>query len=341
MTTMRSEIAEAAAVVRRTIARRDEVREIIGISGLAASPHILFAARGSSAHAARYAHTLLGSIGGPITNIANLDTLSVYGRYAYPPGAAIISLSQSGSAVDVAALVIHGRANGIRSIGITNEAESKLALEADECLLLDAGPEVAVPATKTYVAQLVVLAIICDELTGAGLENELLHIPDLLDEICDSADEALVSIDATLTANACFITGRGVNTPTALDAALKLKEAAAVLAEGMSTSDLLHGPIGAGTRATPILAYGAPGPSTPDIDQVLTVAVAADIPTVTVGRPHPLGGRSVFDLTDRVGEWLSPIPLGLIGLIAAERAARLRGVDPDQPRNLAKVTRTR
>lgn len=302
--------------------------------------HVMIAARGTSDNAARYAKYVWGAIGGlPVT----LAAPSLYGGYASPPnlrGAAVVGISQSGQSPDLIAVLEEGVRQQRPAIAITNDPSSPLARTADVVVPLHAGRERSIAATKTYTATLFAVAAITAALRpGGAFETDLADIP--------GAVSGTLELGSTIRAAAmdigqirdCVVLGRGFNYATAFEWALKLQEMAYVLAHPFSIADFAHGPFAVVEQDFPVLAVAMRGPmfdaTSSMLDRILSerstrlVAITddPDLPVRHVAIP-------------RIAEWVSPIPAIVAAQLFTISIAEARGIDPEQPRGLHKVTKT-
>ncbi|MDQ1713098.1 MAG: hypothetical protein QOE45_2548 [Frankiaceae bacterium] len=332
---MATELAEQAAVLRGLVARRGRLGGL-AVAVPAAPTGIVFVARGSSANAAVYGRYVFELLSGrPSFNAA----LSVHTRYAADvdyTGFLAVGISQSGETPEVVDVLRRLRAAGARTVAVTNGDGSPLAAAADWCLPLDAGPELAVPATKTFTASLAALALVAEAAFGGPWSDaDWAAVLDGLDEVLadDASPRALATALADATSLLCL--GRGVVLPVALETALKLKEAAGVRAEGGSGADLRHGPVAGYPAATPVVSISSRGALWAD---------AVEVEDWLRDRGHP-----VHLVSDRTGsgvavpavhELLAPLLLVVRGQQLALHSARARGLDPDRPAGLSKVTPT-
>ncbi|MBB6118745.1 glucosamine--fructose-6-phosphate aminotransferase (isomerizing) [Nocardiopsis algeriensis] len=340
--TMRAEIAEQPEALRRTLAELLPLRGEIEALGRS-TRHVLFIARGSSDNAAVYGQYLLQVHGGRLAALGAPSVATSYGAKADLSGVLAVAVSQSGKTEEIVETMRWAADCGARTVGVTNGADSPLANESDVALVTRAGSEVAVPATKTYSTQLAALAVLALGLGGGSLDpGDLQRVPDALDEILAAPQDSLEEITERLTAvQGMVVTGRGIALTTALETALKLKEACYLHAMGMSYADLLHGPIAILDPRTPVLlAAASEGP-------VLQGTIALAERARSAGSPvFGIGGKELAAATDLslqvpdLPEWVAPMGLILPAQLLTERLARRLGSDPDVPRGLNKVTQT-
>ena len=329
MSRFRAEIAEQPEVAARLLAHGAEAANTIASRIREVGPRgILIAARGSSDHAALYAKYLFGARNQYLVALA---APSLFTHYARPPrldGQCVIGISQSGQSPDVVAVLEEARRQGVLTLAITNDPRSKLADAADLVLALEAGPEVSVPASKTYTASLLALALISQAMSpDPAFESALNAVPGAI----ASALERETSVEAlvpSLTGPRAIVLGRGFNFSTAEEIALKLSETSYVLARAWSVADFEHGPIAVVEAGLPALIVDGGG------------HVAANLEAVKVRLEEK--GCKVLHLVDASGlpEELTPVTLAVSGQLLAHRVAVARGFDPDSPRTIQKVTRT-
>ncbi len=331
------EIREQPAVLERVIAGNIEpAREVAGLAS--SCTHAVVAARGTSDNAARYAQYVWGtrnqlSVG--------LTTPSLFSLYDQPPlltDALVVGISQSGESPDIVAVLEEGRAQSRPTVAITNEPDSPLARNADVVVDLMAGEEQAVAATKTYTAQLAVIALISDAI--AGQTGSLDGIPGVVAAVLESEGAAEAAAASFADIEHCAVLGRGYNHATAFEWALKLQELTYVVAQPFSTADFLHGPIAVIEPGYPVLAVSIRGPTHADLVAVIDRAVALGARVLAISDDPDLGADMISTIPDEVEEWLTPIPAIVAAQIFAHRLTVARGLDPDRPRGLSKVTRT-
>lgn len=337
-TAMRREAGESGEAVSRFLSRN--ALTLATLAGhLRANPPslVVTCARGSSDHAATYGKYLIETLVGLPVSSAAPSVTSVFATEFQQTGALLIAISQSGRSPDLLATVDRYKAAGARVVVLVNDESSPLAERADFLLPLCAGPETSVAATKSFIAAVAGLAALAawwsdDQPLRAALET----LPNLLDMAHEQDWSALV--DALVDARNLFIIGRGYGLSVAQEAALKLKETCGLHAEGFSSAEVRHGPMAIIDEGFPLLAFATSDKSGDDVrsatqdfaDRGATVLLA----DCAAGANSPLPVLSTHPV-------LEPILLIQSFYAAAERLARARGLNPDQPPFLRKVTETR
>lgn len=311
---------------------------------------------GTSRHAALVGAYLLEQFAGIPTTVFYASEF----RYAPPPLAAhtlTIGVTQSGETADtLAALAMeaerrrdHGDAAfASRQLGITNRPESSLARQVEHILDIGAGIEVGVAATKTFLGQLLAfyaLALAFAARRGSrpvaeitALVKELRQLPTQLRQLVDQHDRGSESLAHRFaeTQDVIFL-GRGINYPIALEGALKLKEISYIHAEGYPAGEMKHGPIALLDSHVPVVSIAMPGVV---FDKVLSnaqEAKARDAQLIGVAPEGP--DTALFDdllPVPEVSEWISPLLTVVPMQLLSYHIAAHRGLDVDQPRNLAK-----
>jgi glucosamine--fructose-6-phosphate aminotransferase (isomerizing) len=342
LTTLEAEIASQPQVIAGLLDR-----ELGRVQGLAASlppfSYGLIAARGTSDHAAAYAQYAWGAVAGyPVA----LATPSLHTLYQAPPrldGALVVGVSQSGQSPDIVSVVEEGRRQGRPTIAVTNDGGSPLARAADHVIELHTGPERSVAATKTYTAQLAVMAMLAAAWSGRPERlDELRRIPAALAATLAGAAAVAPRAERYRYMAQCVVVGRGYNYPTALELALKLKELTYAMADAYSSADFRHGPIATvapGMPAILIMPAGAVLADMLDLARDLRargaeLLVCSDVPAALEL------ATTALPLAGGLPEWLSPIAAIIPGQTLALHLALARGLDPDRPRGLQKVTLT-
>jgi glucosamine--fructose-6-phosphate aminotransferase (isomerizing) len=343
---MRAEIGEQPAALRRTLdVLLPRVPELAALAGL--RRQVLFIARGSSDNAACYGRYLCEARAGRLATPASPSVATVYQRRLDLAGVLAVGLSQSGRTEEIVATLDWARDCGAATVAITNEAGSPLAETADAALVTAAGPERALPATKTYTAQLAALAVLGlalgpDSAATVEFRAALRRAPDEAEALLESAPAAEDLATELAGVRGVVVSGRGYASSTALELALKFTEACYLNATGLSYADLLHGPIAVVGPDTPALLVAAgSGPVLPGMVRLAHRVRAGG------GRAYGIGGGAELAAAcDRalggpdLPEDLAPLALVVPGQLVVEALARRLGIDPDTPRGLHKVTQT-
>ena len=341
---MSAEMAEQPDVLARVTARAaadfEAVRAVVPdpLAG------VVFLARGSSDNAAVFGRYLAELRAG---RPAGLAAPSLYTRYHATVdwrGYLVVALSQSGATPEIISTCQAMRAGGAVVLGITNDPGSPLADAVDLLLSTDAGPERAVPATKTVTAQLAVLVTVASALrasaadgtTGAAVGalggapggGTLDGLPGAVAGVLGDPGPVERLADRWRGLDRLVVAGRGLAYAAALETALKVKETTGILAEGISTADLLHGPIAAVYAGAPVLLVDGGGPADTDLDELR--ALLASRRAQAASLPVPPG----------LAEAVHVIAAITRGQQLAYELARARHVDPDAPAHLSKVTAT-
>ena len=350
-TIMRDEIVASIGVVERLIA--DSAR-IDAVGRALADRHpkvIVVAGRGTSDHAAIYARYLLEHAVGVPVALAAASLVTQYGIESASPESALLAFSQSGAGPDMIALVESARRRGALTIALTNHAESPLAVAAEATVHLAAGEERAVAATKTYVAELVCVALLAaaaartlgrDASWAAGIAE----VPERMRNTLAAADAWIersrngAIFRSLVQADRALVVGRGYEFPNALEFALKLRETTGAFGDGYSAADLLHGPIASAGPSTPALLLA----TDPTTEKSMRVAherlVAAGSPTLLIQSDSVGGDGEALHLPDGPTGPLSTPTTAIAGLALIEAIATARGRNPDAPAGLTKVTKT-
>jgi glucosamine--fructose-6-phosphate aminotransferase (isomerizing) len=341
---LESELRQQPESLARLLERQSsQAREIAGVFAREEVRYILIASRGSSSNVARYAQYLLGRAHRVPVMFA---TPSLYTIYEQPPrleGAVVLGISQSGASPDVASVLAEARRQGRPTIAITNAPDSRLAREADSVLLLEAGEERAVAATKTYLNSLGAIAMLFASFDGPVAEAELERMPQLLEEQIALSLESAPPLDEYRDAIGATVVARGVNYGTAFEIALKIRELSGLVVEAYSPADLMHGPIAAIGEGWPVIVVAPSGPARPSVEGLVLPLLERGARIIAVSDVAAVlrRARTKLPLVPRIPEWLSPLTAVIPGQLTALRLAQQRGLDLDQPAGLAKVTLTR
>ncbi len=344
--TLHSEILEQPARLEELIlSRRKTVEEVAAVISKQDIQYVFMAARGTSDNAARYANYLLGAMNGlPIA----LATPSLFTYYRQPPrlkGALVVGISQSGQSPDIVSVLVEGKRQGCLTLAITNAPDSPLTAASDLLLEIQAGPELAVAATKTYTSELMTIAMLSAALAGDRSRwDELGRVPGWVAEVIQH-DQAIGQAALRYRyMQQCVVLGRGYNYSTAFEWALKLKELAYVEAEPYSSADFQHGPIALVASGFPVMAVVPEGRVSDSLMELLIHLdrdLRAELMVISNIRPALSLAKVPVAIPPEIPEWLTP----MVGIVPAQLFAYhltiAKGIDPEKPRSIQKVTETR
>ncbi len=350
---MREEIRQQPAALERTL--RLEVRNVERLRRRLATRRprlIILAARGTSDNAAQFGRYLLEIATGIPVSLAAPSIFTLYGGDLRFEEALVVAISQSGESTDTNMVLDRARQAGALTVGITNEPESSLARLAEHVFLVRAGREKSVAATKTYTGQLLMIYLLAYAL-GAPIDlDELRRVPEWAAAALGLEDEIRERAVRYRFMEHTVVVGRGLNYSNAFEFALKLMETCYVVAERFSSADFLHGPIAMVERSFPVFLFAPGGVTWPSIKEMAgkLAELKADTLLITDAsnkEAAALGRRGVVHIPVRLRskgplpeELYTPIPYIIPGQLFAASLAREKGLDPDKPRALTKVTRT-
>jgi len=343
MSHFRDEIAEQPEVSSRLIAESRDAFATIGARIRETRPRgYVIAARGSSDHAALYAKYLFGARNRALVALAAPSLFTHYARAPRLDGQCVIGISQSGASPDVISVIEEARRQGALTIAISNDAESPLASAAELVLPLGAGPERSVPASKTYTASLLALALISQAVDAdAAFGEALSRVPQAMARALDT-DFELEKLVAPLMGSRAIILGRGFNFSTAEELALKLIETSYLMARAWSVADFEHGPMAILEAGLPVVVVDGGGVLASYIRSIRERIEAKGCHVVQLadGEVGDVDSAMTVQLRSGLPEELTPISLAVLAQLLAHRVAAAQGFDPDSPREIRKVTRT-
>jgi glutamine---fructose-6-phosphate transaminase (isomerizing) len=335
---MAAEMAEQPGVLDRLVQRREAITA--SITSLLPK-HLcgtVLLARGSSDTAALYGRYLFEMASGRPVALASPSLHTLYRTPADHRGYLAVGISQSGRTPEVVSVLERMRATGARTVAIVNARSSPLSDVADVVIDLAAGGELAIPATKTFTATLVALALVAAALGPVPWsDRDLTALPEHVSQVLDDRYRADVIARRLDGADHVLTVARGPLLAAASETALKIRETSAIFAEAFSAADLRHGPIAAITPEVPVLAFSAPGPAATDVAELCSVLRDRGASVSTIS-PEP---GSDLPLPPAVPEALQPVVAAVRGQQIALSAALARHLDPDAPSGLTKVTLTR
>ncbi|MEV4733501.1 SIS domain-containing protein [Saccharopolyspora sp. NPDC049426] len=339
-THMKHEIGQQPAIFADLLAGQAQFAEVAAVVAERRPRFALLAARGSSDHAALYAKYLIEVLLQLPVGLTSPSTTTLYGARPDLTDVLLLTVSQSGGSPDLVAVTESGRASGALTVAVTNTTDSPLASAAELSLNIGAGAEQAVAATKTYSATLLALYLLVDAIRG-GDATLVRTLPDLAaTTLADAADPVEEAVQRYRFAGRMVTTGRGYSLATAHETALKLAETSYLSARSYSGADLLHGPVAAIDAETAVLALcsaGLGGESTREVVEAVHQR-GADICAIgSAASKTPAAHRiPVPESAEEVAPILEILPAQQLAL----GLALARGIDPDNPRGLQKVTKT-
>jgi glutamine---fructose-6-phosphate transaminase (isomerizing) len=311
---------------------------------------ILLVARGTSDNAAQFGRYLIEITTRIPVSLAAPSIWTLYRRPIDLRDVLVIGISQSGESTDTNAVLEDARKQGATTVGITNTESSAMARVVEFPLPIQAGAEISVAATKTYTCQLLALYLLAHALDGAIELDALRKIPDWVCGVLALEEDIEALVERYFFMTRTVTVGRGLNYANALEFGLKLMETCYVVAERFSAADLMHGPIALVERAFPVFVFAPAGVTWPSMASVLDrlEELKAETLAITDRRnteAHDKAAR-LIEIPDAPGpgapldDLYTPIPYIVPAQLFAGQLAALKGLNPDLPRTLHKITRT-
>ena len=298
---------------------------------------VVTVARGSSDHAANYAAYLIMARVGRIVASLPMSLVTLNKAPLAAKGALAIAISQSGQSPDVVEPIRYFREGGATTVALVNDAASPLAQSAEWTMPLHAGPELSVAATKSFITSLVAGARLAGHWQN---DAEFLAAIEQLPESLHAATKLDWSpaIEVLQPASRIMVVGRGISFPVALESALKFKETSVIQAEAFSGAEIKHGPMALIHDGYPLLIFATRGPA-----QAGLIALAEEMrgrgANVLLAAPEDVKERNLT-LPVAATPDLDPVVAIQAFYMMAANLSIARGLDPDKPRHLSKVTKT-
>ena len=341
---LRDEILEQQDIIRNLLVNQtDPIQSIAQSIGKPSS--IFIAARGTSDNAARYAKYVWGYNNQIPVALAAPSLFSVYQKPPLLDDNLVVGISQSGESPDLLAVLTEANQQGCKTLAITNQVDSPLALEADYVIDIQAGPELSVAATKSYTAQLGVIAMLSAAWANdSKLWKQLAEIPNFISIILEQEKQIQTYALRYRFMDQCVVLGRGFNYATAFEWSLKLKELSYVVAQPYSSADFLHGPIALVSSGFPVFAVAPQGEVVEDMAALLKKlkeAHRADLFIISEDQDLLQIADCPLPLPHGIPEWLSPLVAIIPAQLFSYHLTLIKGIDPDAPRGLSKVTLTK
>lgn len=344
MSLMLEEIRQQPDVLARILQQeRGKIRELGETLRKRSIRLIILVARGSSDNAAQFGRYLLEIATGIPVSLAAPSIYTLYGAKLRLDQALVVGVSQSGEGEDINRVLVEARAGGAFTIGITNEAGSSMVNSVDVPLLIHGERERSVAATKTFTGQMMIFYMLAEALAGNSTVTQgFERIPEYCAKTLAHEDAIRELAPRYTFMENCVVLGRGLLYGNAFELALKLMETCYVVAERFSTADFFHGPLAMVERRFPVILFAAPGAMMPGVKVLArrlkelraeTVAITSDAELATIC-------SRVVPMLPEIDEFHAPIPYIIPAQLFAARLAEAKGLDPDTPRSLSKVTRT-
>jgi glutamine---fructose-6-phosphate transaminase (isomerizing) len=340
---MLQEIAEQPAALARTIdAEREKIVRLGRLLKKRNIDLIVLVARGSSDNAALFGRYLLEITTGIPVSLSAPSVHTLYRAKLSLQHALVVGVSQSGAGEDINQVLENARACGAFTVGITNEPNSAMVKVVDETLLMHGGRERSVAATKTFTGQMLLFYMLAEALAETKPAWSCEVIPDFAARSLEQRPAILELVQRYVFMENCVVVGRGLAYANAYELALKLMETCYVVAERFSSADFLHGPVAMVERHFPVILFAQPGVMLPGVKSLISrlQELHADSLVITSDLEAAASCTRAIIMPKEIDEFVAPIPYIIPGQLFAALLADAKGLDPDQPRSLSKVTRT-
>jgi glutamine---fructose-6-phosphate transaminase (isomerizing) len=351
MSKMLEEIHEQPAALERTLTQ--ELPGVLELKKRLESKRprfVVLAARGTSDNAALFGRYLLEITTGIPVSLAAPSIFTLYGRGIEFQDTLVVAISQSGESTDTNLVLERARAAGAVTVGITNEAGSTLARLAEHAFLVRAGRERSVAATKTYTGQILMCYLLAFALGAPVSTEDLARLPGHVAATLALEPEIAASAERYTFMTQAVTIARGLNYANAFEFALKLMETCYVVAERFSSADLLHGPIAMVESSFPAFLFTPAGVTWTGLEEMLVKLQGLKAATLVItDRSNPEAAKKSRALCVPADlshsgplpvDVYTPIPYIVPAQLFAARLAEHKGLNPDQPRTLSKVTKT-
>jgi glucosamine--fructose-6-phosphate aminotransferase (isomerizing) len=340
---MLEEIAEQPSALARTIQEeRGKIARLGQFLKRRDIDLIVLVARGSSDNAALFGRYLLEITTGIPVSLSAPSVHTIYGAKLKLEHALVVGVSQSGEGEDINRVLENARASGAHTVGITNEPNSSMSSLVDETLLMHGGRERSVAATKTFSGQMLLFYMLAEGLATSKPSFSYEAIPEFVERALEQKPAILELVQRYVFMENCVVVGRGLAYANAYELALKLMETCYVVAERFSSADFLHGPLAMVERHFPVILFAPPGVMLAGVKGLIerlrelhaeTLALTSDLDAAG------MCSRAII-MPKEIDEFLAPIPYIVPGQLFAALLAEAKGLNPDAPRSLSKVTRT-
>lgn len=305
---------------------------------------ICIAARGTSDHAGLFGKYVFETINEIPVSLSAPSVYTVYQKEPKLNNALVIGISQSGMAEDVLEVLRNAKKQNCITVGITNNSSSSIAKEADFHFSCEAGEEKSVAATKTFLAQLLIIAMIAAAWANdIAFMDKLNRLPYLVSETLLISEKIKEGVKRYRYMNECFVLARGVNYAIALETALKVQETSYVRARGYAISDFYHGPLAMIEKDTPVVVFSPKGPMLEFSIEMIHRLREIDAEVIVISNDSEALklGRTAFEIPETDNDIISAFLNIVVAQQFACQLAHTKGANPDSPRSLKKITITR
>ena len=343
---LQTEIFEQPACLDRLLSgQKKTVQEIANAIAGRDISYSFLAARGTSDNAGRYANYLWGAMNGLPVALAAPSLFTYYKQVPNLKNALVIGISQSGQSPDIISVVQEGQHQKCLTLAITNDPHSPLAQAADFVLDIQAGPELAVAATKTYTAELMGIAMLSAALScSENCWQTLAQVPAWIERVLQHNQAIQQAVERFRYMQRCVVLGRGYNYATVFEWALKLKELTYVEAGPYSSADFLHGPIAMVERGFPVMAVAPQGKVFDSLMELIVYLrrdLKAELVMISNDKAALDLAQTPISLPEDIPEWLTPLVCIVPAQLFAYHLTQVKGYDTEKPRSIHKVTETR
>jgi glucosamine--fructose-6-phosphate aminotransferase (isomerizing) len=341
-----AEIREQPSALARLLQHEEELARVARKMRDRGATTIRMVGHGSSDNAASYGVYAFGLLPGWTALRDSISLTVYYGATLDMSGCTALALSQSGRTPDVVQYVERARRAGAFTVALTNDPDSEAAAAAEAVIPLAAGSERAVAATKTYTNQLAALMLLAAHAAGEGrrVADGLRAVAELLHQLVPALEARITPVAVPFAfAGRMFVIGRGAEFATAREIALKLLETCRVAAEPLTATDLAHGPIAALDPLFPVWAIASDDQTLPVVLEAAERARQAGATVIASGTAAEsvTGAGYSLPVPDPPEPLLAPLLSVVPGQLFSWALARTKGLDPDEPRGLSKVTLAR
>ena len=345
MSQMLEEIRQQPETLARTLQR--ELRRIEKFQQVLArrKPRLaVLVARGTSDNAAQFGRYLIEITTGIPVSLAAPSISTLYDAKIDYRDALVIAISQSGESTDTNFVLEQAKKQGAITVGVTNNGRSSITRIAEHVFLVRAGKEKSVAATKTYTGQLLMMYLLAYALGAKIRIRDLQRLPDAVRVALGLEAEIVALAERYRFMDHAVVMGRGLNYSNALEFALKMMETCYVIAERFSSADFQHGPIAMVDQGFPVFLFAPAGVTWPGMKQVIGKLRVLNAETVIfTDRRNPEAcelATRLISIPERLPELFTAIPYIVPAQLFAASLASQKGIDPDKPRTIHKITKT-